>query len=220
MKKSNYHSLSRRRALLGLDGTEKAESAKDKAKSILQHPATKSTIRDVLVGGLGGSAAGSLFFGRFSFLAGIVITGVGHVYESPMATGFGIGLMASGGYDKRFGLNGTEGFGGMEGFKERVGAYTDNLKRQFFIDKLPFGKKPKATSENENVSGIDPGSQNRNGYLLGTGGPDYTEANKLEAQLEAAARAYAQQNGINGSFEGLDGEEMEGLEGEAPDHLI
>lgn len=137
-----------------------------------------------------------------------------------------IGLMASGGYDKRFGLSGTEEFGGMEGLKERFGAYTDNLKRQFFIDKLPFGKNAKQTnaansgSETENVSGIAPGAENRNGYLLGTGGLDYTEANKLEAQLEAAARVYAQQNGMSGAFEGLDGEEIEGLDGEAPDHLI
>ncbi len=106
------------------------------------------TGRDVLLGAIGGGLAGAVI-GRSSFLVGIAVTGVGHYMGSDGAASFGIGMMASGGYQAVAGaMNGPEKEG-FEGVKERMLAFKDEFKKKLFLDKII---KPKATEEKEETT--------------------------------------------------------------------
>lgn len=97
------------------------------------------TGRDVLIGAIGGGLAGAVV-GRSSFLVGIAVTGVGHYMGSNGAAAFGVGMMASGGYQAVAGMNGSER-DGFEGVKDRMAAFKDEFKRKLFLDKIIKSKE-------------------------------------------------------------------------------
>ena len=223
--KNKYVQQARQKTLTG---------TKDSAASETKHDFKKTaayTGRDILFGGIAGSLAGAVV-GRSALLVGVAITGAGHYFGSPSAAMFGVGMMASGGYQTvSAAMNGTEKEG-IEGIKERFGNFKENLKRQLFLDKIMTKKKAKEkTEDEEGTNGMGnvqyfkhPGSEEVNGKEL-----DFTEANRIEQQIEESGKKFAQMNGMDGDFSGTDGTEddvsgteddVNGLEGEIEDKII
>lgn len=106
------------------------------------------TAKDVVVGAVGGGLAGAAI-GKPSLLVGLGTSLVGHYVGVPMATSFGLGMMATGGYQIGSGM--VNGLSGVDGVKERVKAFTENLKQRLYLDKII--KKKASTNEATNGMG-------------------------------------------------------------------
>ncbi|MBI4929898.1 MAG: hypothetical protein HY841_03985 [Bacteroidetes bacterium] len=113
------------------------------------------TVKDVVVGALGGGVVGAAL-GRASLAVGAVITGIGHYTKSRLASIFGLGMMASGTYQKP-GVNGTEDKQDLlEGAKERVLSFKENIQQKLWLDKVLKGKKKeeKNDEKKEGTNGV------------------------------------------------------------------
>ena len=165
------------------------------------------TGRDILLGGLGGSLAGALA-GRTSLVIGAVVTGAGHFFGSPGTAMFGVGMMASGGYQTLSGMNGVEKEG-MEGVKDRFKNFQSNLKRQLFLDKILPKKKAAGDEATNGMGGVEYfNHQNDN-----VNGLDYTEANRIEEQIRESARQFEARQSMDevAGTDGVDG--TDGIDG-------
>lgn len=108
------------------------------------------SVKDLVVGVVGGGLAGAAI-GKPSLLVGLGTSLIGHYMGSSMATSFGMGMMASGGYQIGQGaVNGT-GLTGLDGAKERMKAFGANIKQRLYIDKII---KPKETTKEEGTEGL------------------------------------------------------------------
>lgn len=96
----------------------------------------------LLVGVLGGGFVGAAI-GRPSLLLGIATTGAGHFTDSKLLQIFGVGMMASNGFQKGGTVSGLEG---LDGVKERLQAYRETFSEKLYLDKL-LKKKLAATTE-------------------------------------------------------------------------
>lgn len=214
-KKNHYVQKAKQKSLTGTSTAHEAETKGDFKKTAAY------TGRDILFGAIGGSLAGAVL-GRSSLLVGIAVTGAGHYFGSPTAAMFGVGMMASGGYQTvSSAMNGTEK-DGVEGIKERFGNFKENLKRQLFLDKIISKKKEKEKSEEEeSTNGVGevryfkhPSSKEVNGKEL-----DFTEANRIEQQIEQSGKQFAQMHGMSDDFSGTE-DDVTGLEGEIEDKIM
>lgn len=212
--KNKYVQKARQKALMGTDAASAAETKHDFKKTAIY------TGRDILFGAIGGSLAGAVV-GRSSLLVGIAVTGAGHFFGSPSAAMFGVGMMASGGYQTvSAAMNGVEKEG-VEGIKERFGNFKENLKKQLFLDKIIPAKKEKS-SEDEATNGVGevqyfthPSSEEVNGKKE----LDFSEANRLEQQIEQSGKQFAQMSGMSDDFSGTEHDDVNGNE-EAEDKII
>lgn len=184
--KNKYVQNARKKALSGTEASV-AETKNNFKKTAVY------TGRDILFGAIGGSIAGAVV-GRTSLLVGIVVTGAGHFFGYPSAAMFGVGMMASGGYQTvSTAMHGTEKEG-MEGLKERFGNFKENLKRRLFLDKIMPAKK---TSTDKSTNGVgevqyfDHAGEEVNGKKE----LDFSEANKLEQQIEQSGKDFSQMHG-------------------------
>ncbi len=96
------------------------------------------SVKDLVVGVVGGGLAGAAI-GKPSLLVGLGTSLIGHYTGMPMATSFGLGMMASGGYQISSGA--VNGLSGLNGIKERVKSFSNNFKQRLYIDKLMKSKK-------------------------------------------------------------------------------
>ena len=220
--KNKYAKEAQRKELLGLGNTTKEGDA----GHVDYKKVAGQTGRDILLGGIGGGLAGTLM-GRGSFIAGIVVAGVGHLLNSPATSGFGIGLMASGGFQGTKAMSGTSD--GVEGIKERFAHYKENIKQQFFLDKLPNSKKtkketPETNETEEGTNGVGnvqyfkhPNSDDTdlNGNEL-----DFSEANRLERQIEQGANHYLEQQRKSSQVSGTETDYVNGIEDELSERLM
>lgn len=213
--KNKYAKEAQRKALLGLGNTnqEAGKSHIDYKKSLGQ------TGRDIVIGGIGGGLAGTLI-GRGSFIAGIVVAGVGHLMNSPATSGFGIGLMASGGFQGSKPIAGTGDV--VEGIKERFAHYKENIKQQFFLDKIHSSKKSEkeTTETDETTNGMGNVQyfkhNNSDESDLNGGELDFSEANKLEQQIEQSAKHFADKQNMSGT----ESDYMNGIDQDATDIIM
>lgn len=202
-KKNTYVQKAKQKALSGTGSAHAVETKHDLKKTAAY------TGRDILFGAIGGSLAGAIV-GRSSLLVGIAVTGAGHYFGSPATAMFGVGMMASGGYQTvNAAMNGTEKEG-IEGIKERFGNFKDNLKRQLFLDKIMPKKKEDETKDGEE-NGTN--GMGRVQYFKHPSSKelDFSEADRIEKQLEESAKKFAQMNGMDGDFSGTE-EEFSGSE--------
>jgi hypothetical protein len=147
------------------------------------------TGKDLLVGVLGGGLVGSAI-GKPSLLVGILTTGIGHYSGNRLAQLFGLGLMASNGFQKNASVNGVDNMDGMDGIKDRVLAYRDSFAQKFYIDK--FLKKKAATT----TVGAIPGTEDVGDvqyFNYGDSMGDLAALDDIEQQLADSALAYQQQ---------------------------
>jgi hypothetical protein len=212
--KNKYAKQAQRTELMGF--TEKLKNH-DYKKTLAD------TGKDIIIGGIGGGLAGTLI-GRYSFLLGIVVAGVGHAFNSPATSGFGVGLMASGGFQGVNPVNGTDDV--VDGVKDRLAHYKENIKKQFFIDKLQklkADKKDAGAEEGTNGMGNvqyikHPNPEDTD--LNGKTELDFSEANKLEQQIEESAKQFAQKQGMSGDFSGTETDDMSGVDDDISDRLV
>jgi hypothetical protein len=108
------------------------------------------SVKDLVVGVVGGGLAGAAI-GKPSLLVGLGTSLIGHYMGSSMATSFGFGMMASGGYQIGQGaVNGTS-LTGLDGAKERMKAFGQNIKQRLYIDKII---KPKEGDQGDGANGM------------------------------------------------------------------
>ncbi len=151
------------------------------------------TGRDVLIGAIGGGLAGAVV-GRSSFLVGIAITGVGHYMGSNGAAAFGVGMMASGGYQAVAGvMNGPER-DGFEGIKDRMAAFKDEFKRKLFLDKIIKSKnKEDGTSSMGEVQYITyPNGKELEGA--------FDDLDRIERQVAESAKNFERKQSFSGGI--------------------
>lgn len=119
--------------------------------------------------------------GRPALVLGLIPTFAGYYLDTPKLTQFGVGLMATGGFQlKEKGFQGVE-LEGMEGIKERAKQVTDSLKYSLYLDKIFKGKgKEKEKEKKEETTG-DLGEVQ---YFNYTGGGE-TNMGTLEAIEDA-----------------------------------
>lgn len=185
-KKNRYFKKAEQKAVLSGVATEHAKG--DIKKTAIE------TGRDVLLGAIGGGLAGAVI-GRSSFLVGIAVTGVGHYMGSDGAASFGIGMMASGGYQAVAGaMNGPEKEG-FEGVKERMQAFKEEFKKKLFLDKII---KPKAKEEDA-TNGM--GEVQYFTYPTGKEleGP-IEDLNRIERQIIESGKAFEQKQSFSGEM--------------------
>lgn len=196
-KKNSYEQKAQKKQLL--EGV-----AQDNAKGSLKNTALE-TGRDILLGAVGGGLAGAVI-GRSSFLVGIAITGIGHYMGSNGAASFGVGMMASGGYQAVAGaMNGTQKQG-FEGIKERMAAFKEEFKRKLFLDKIIKSKKKEEEKSEEGTNGMGdvqyftyPNSKEIEGVQ------DHIDTlDRIEKQVAESAKAFEAKQSVSG---GLNGEE-------------
>lgn len=186
-KKNRYLKKAKQKEALG--GVASSFTKGDIKKTAIE------TGRDVLLGAIGGGLAGAVI-GRSSFLVGIVVTGVGHYMRSDGAASFGIGMMASGGYQAASGaINGSEKEG-FEGVKERMEAFKEEFKKKLFLDKII-----KAKSKEEGTNGMGevqyftyPNGKELEGPL--------EDLNRIEQQIAESAKAYERKQSFSGGMYG------------------
>jgi len=179
--------------------------------------------RDIVVTAIGGALTGALI-GRGALLGGIIVSGVGYYMGSQTATMFGAGMMASGGtITLNNAMNGVER-DGVDGVKDRFNAFKENFKKQLFLDKLIPAKKTTAASDDA-TNGVGevqyfrhPSSNEE--LQGGTDGLDFTEANRIEAQLEHSARQFSGTEDFSGTEEVSGTDEISGMNGDTEDKIF
>ena len=203
--KNSYEKKAHRKQMLNGMSLSDTNTKGDIGKSSL------AMLRDIILGGLAGTAAGAIC-GRYSFFPGALISGGGHYIGQPGLTAFGIGMMASGNY-KAAGVNGMAN--GFEGVKDRLTALKEDLKQKFFLDKIIKSKKASESTE-EGTNGM--GDVQYFNYPLNKelqGKPlDFSALNHIEKQIEMAAQKHSQMQGTE-DMEGIEG--IEGMEGHDDD---
>lgn len=200
-KKNSYEKKAQKKQLL--EGVAAEHAKGDLKKTALE------TGRDILIGAVGGGLAGAVL-GRSSFLVGIAVTGVGHYMGSNGAAAFGVGMMASGGYQAVAGaMNGTEKEG-FEGVKDRMAAFKEEFKRKLFLDKIIKSKKKEDEKSDEGTNGM--GEVQYFTYPNGKeleGAVDHLDTlNRIEKQVAESAQQFEAKQSVSG---GMNGQEEIGM---------
>ena len=193
-KKNPYEKKAQKKELL--EGI-----ASDHAKGSIKHSALE-TGRDMLLGAVGGGLAGAVM-GRSSFLVGIAVTGVGHFMGSGGAAAFGVGMMASGGYQAVAGaMNGTPKKG-IEGVKERMTAFAGELKHKLFLDTIIKPKKTAEEKTDETTNGMGEVQYFNYPQLSGEGDIDLSELERFEKKVADSAKSFEakQSAAVNGTLD-------------------
>lgn len=199
-KKNTYSKNARKKsALAGI--TQTLETKGDLKNTAIE------TAKDLIVGVFGGGIVGAAL-GRTSLLVGTAINGIGHYTKSRIASVFGIGMMASNGFQKPADqVTGTEKQGILDGVKERLLAYKDSFLTKLYVDKI---MKKKQQPSDDGASGVGevkyfvyPGNKNKE--------IDLSELERIENQVAESAKQFAEKQqaaGLNGTVEIIDPEEM------------
>lgn len=108
------------------------------------------SVKDLVVGVIGGGLAGAAV-GKPSLLVGFGTSLIGHYMGSSMATSFGLGMMASGGYQISSGA--VNGLSGLDGAKERMKAFGTNIKQRLYLDKI-IKPKEESKEKEEGTNGV------------------------------------------------------------------
>jgi hypothetical protein len=214
-KKINKYALkAQRKTMGGISTTAKPQQVKGNIKKTVI-----ITGKDIVIGGLGGALVGAVV-GRSSLLLGILVTAGGHYFGSSSASMFGVGMMASGGYQSvSSGLSGVEKEG-IEGVKERFSNFTEVFKRQFYLDKLPI-KKNRQTETDDGTNGmgrVQYFKHHNSDDLNGRSDLDFSEANRIEEQLENMASKFANKSGMTVDLSNTT--DMTGLDGDVSEKLL
>jgi hypothetical protein len=163
------------------------------------------SVKDLVIGVIGGGVAGAAV-GKPSLLVGFGTSLIGHYMGSPMATSFGMGMMASGGYQIGSGaVNGTEP-AGFEGVKERIKAFGTNIKGRFYLDKIIKPKDATPPAKEESTNGV--GSVQYFKYPQNEKELDMTALDNIENAISKSGERY-QQKQMSGAYEDMSGMEEE-----------
>ncbi len=113
---------------------------------------TKSNVKNtlletgtyLLISVVGGGLIGAMI-GKPAFVAGLAVTGIGHFTGNRLAALTGLGMMASNGLAGSKSVSGLEG---VDGIKERVMAFKEDLLEKTYLNKLrSIGSGSKAAAK-------------------------------------------------------------------------
>lgn len=168
------------------------------------------TGKDLLIGAIGGGLAGAIL-GRSSLLVGIAVTGISNYLKLRAGTSFGIGMMASGGYQTMSSVNGPSQ-NGFEGVKERMQAFKEDLKQKLFLDKIL--KTKKADESTDGIGDVQyftyPGNE-----LNGNAALDH-----IERQIASSAEAFDAQQVSGAYYDDIGDIDDSNLVGEVDENLL
>jgi hypothetical protein len=133
---------------MGKKKNKKTSGKHATALAILQELDTKGdpknslieSVKSLVVGVVGGGLAGAAI-GKPSLAVGFATSLTGNFLKQPLLTTLGMGMMASGGYQIGTGLKGTDG---LDGAKDRMKSFGQNLKQRLYLDKII---KPKSGTD-------------------------------------------------------------------------
>ena len=125
-KRGRYTKKGKRQTMLQGFGSELPAKGDFKNSTI-------ETGKAVLVGVLGGGLIGAAI-GKPSFLVGVLTTGMGHYSGSKLTQMLGLGMMAANSFSKAD--TSVSGIEGLEGVKERIGAFKQSLSDKVYLDKI------------------------------------------------------------------------------------
>lgn len=203
MAKNSYEKKAKQKQMLNGTATAHTEAKGNIKKSAM------AMVTDVVVGGALGMVAGRLI-GRSSIFVGMAVSGAGHYFGNQPTTAFGVGMMATGGYQAVV-LNGPSNL--KDTLKARWNSIKEDLKYKFFLDKVIKKKKPEEQSTEEGTNGL--GDVQYFTYperkQLPHKALDFSALDKIDKQIELAAQKHSRKNTVHG----LDGE-ISGLE----DHIL
>lgn len=153
------------------------------------------SVKDLVVGVVGGGIAGAAV-GKPSLLVGFGTSLIGHYMGSSLATSFGLGMMASGGYQIGSGtVNGTV----TENVKERVKAFGANIKQRLYLDKII---KPKEATKEETTNGM--GDVQYFKYPQQNQELDMGALEDIEREIAKSGEQFQQQQ-MSGSYDDVSG---------------
>lgn len=195
MSKNSYERAAHKKSLLG--GITKDLDTKGDIKN-----SAIETLKDVVIGVVAGGVAGSAI-GRASLIIGAAVTGVAHYYGNRLGSIFGMGMMASNGFQQtNEQMKGTpkEGLEGMiEGAKERVMNFKDTFQQKLFLDKV-LKKDEKKEEGTKGVGDVQYFTYPEN-KELGESELDMTALDRLEKQIENSGSAFSKMSGTENSDE-------------------
>jgi hypothetical protein len=139
--------------------------------------------------------------GRSSFIVGIAVTGVGHYMGSNGAAAFGVGMMASGGYQAVSGMMHGIDKDGFEGVKERLTAFKNEIQHKLFLDKIIKSKnKDDSTNGFGEVQYITyPNGKELDGAM--------DDLDRIERQVAESAKNFERKQSFSGGMGTLEGED-------------
>jgi hypothetical protein len=188
--KNQYEKGSRKKSLLGAI-TETQETKGDVKGSAVE------TGKDLIVGVIGGGIVGALI-GKASLLVGAAVTGIGHYTKNHLARIFGVGMMASNGFQpKKEGVSGTEDKDMLEGAKDRVLAFKDTFSEKLFLDKV-LKKKEQSSEQTTNGVGEVQYFTYPEQNQVDMGDVDMSALDRIEQQVKNSAEAFQQKQEMKG----------------------
>ncbi|HBF89365.1 MAG TPA: hypothetical protein DDX39_12055 [Bacteroidales bacterium] len=199
-RKKNYNRNSRRKSVLS--GITQTLDTKGNLKNT-----AIETIKDLVAGVVAGGVAGAAI-GRSSLVVGTVVTGIGHYTKSRLASVFGLGMMASNGFQKTGAeVSGTGKAGVLAGIKERLATYKESFMQKLFLDMLLKKKEGSTTSEGTSGMGavkyfLYPGNKSKE--------LDMSELDRIEKAVAESGKQFTQEQqtaGLDGTDGLLDPEE-------------
>lgn len=147
-------------------------------------PILQTTTALFLSAGVGAFAGAAM--GKPSFYSGIATTVAGALLKSPIVSHLGMGMTLSGGYQVITGFEGT----GINGVKERVKAFGEDLKQRMYLDKI---FKPKDEMGFEGLGSVQYFRYPLNGSQL-----DTTAIDKVISDIARSAGEFSQSQSVNG----------------------
>ena len=190
-KKKNHYASNAKKAGI-VSGMTHELATKDNVKNTLLE-----TGKDLLIGVVGGGLVGAAI-GKPSLLIGLGLTGAGHYTGNHLGTLFGIGLMASNGFQKSKTVEGLDGMD-MQSVKDRIQAYKDNFIEKTYLDKVLHKKDAGKTKEETNGFGSlqffnYPNDMNGAYNELHD---ELSALDSIEKQIQRSGMAHMQMTGIN-----------------------
>lgn len=197
-KKGTYAKKSRKKGVLsGI--TETLETKGDLKNTAIE------TLKDLIAGVLAGGIAGAAI-GRSSLVVGAVVTGIGHYTKSRLASIFGVGMMASNGFQKTGEeVSGTGKTGILNGVKERLTTYKESFLQKLFLDKIL--KKTEKTESGDGTSGV---GEVRYFVYPGEKGKelDMSELERIEKAIAESGEQFSQEQQNDDGLHGASDEDI------------
>lgn len=177
--KNHYVKRHKKNSLLGAI-TETQETKGDIKGSLIE------TGKDVLMVVCGG-AIGSVI-GRASFISGVGITTIGHYSKNRWVTTLGIGMMAAPIIPTTSSVSGVA-TSGLEGAKERLLAFKDDLAQKLFLDKIKKNN-PSSTSDSSTMGEVQYFNYPEDSMELSASELDMRALDELEEKINNSASSY------------------------------
>jgi hypothetical protein len=179
---------------------------KAKVKALLEKTLTKENFKNgaietgkTLLSGILGAGAGAAI-GKPALYIGLGLTFTGHLIKQPQIATFGIGMMASGGHKVASDLKGTA-TDGLEGAKERIKAFGNNLLESLYFDKFMKGKTNKKKEKDQTTNGL--GEDVQHFKYPDNKELDMGALNAIEAELNQNGEQYEQKKQKSNTYQDI-----------------